>query len=85
MNCPALGLRVASVIFGLVGLLHLIRIFCAHLSIQVCGCYVGRRWSIISVIVLAALCIWMWKLASQVGKSKTETPPAATPPAGPSA
>ena len=33
MNSPALGLRVASVIFGLMGLGHLIRmIVCANIS-----------------------------------------------------
>ena len=28
------------------------------------------------VIVLAALCVWLWMLASKAAKSKVETPPA---------
>ena len=75
MNSPALGLRVASVIFGLLGLGHLIRII-GGVNMQVCGCYVGRRWSVIAVIVLAALCVWLWMLAYTAAKPKVETPPA---------
>lgn len=75
MNSPALGLRVASVIFGLMGLGHLIRII-ACAGLQVGSCYIGRRWSVIAVILLAALCVWLWMLASKAAKSKVETPPA---------
>jgi hypothetical protein len=75
MNCPAIGLRVASVIFGLMGLGHLIRIFaCTHL--QVGSCLIGRRWSVAAVIVLGALCVWLWMLASKACKAKDEAPPA---------
>jgi len=75
MNSPTLGLRVASVIFGLMGLAHVIRII-AHLNVQIGSCPFGRRWSALAVIVLGALSIWMCKLASAAAKSKTETPPA---------
>lgn len=74
MNSPVLGLRVASVIFGLMGLCHLIRII-ARAGLQVGCCLIGRQWSVVAVIVLAALCVWMWRLASTAAKSKTETPP----------
>ena len=75
MNCPALGLRVASVIFGLMGLGQLIRII-ACTNLQVGSCHIGRRWSVVAVIVLAALCVWLWMLASKACKAKGEAPPA---------
>jgi type VI protein secretion system component VasK len=75
MNSPALGLRVASVIFGLMGLAHLIRIILS-MGLQVGGWLVGRRWSVIAVIVLAALCVWLWMLASKAAKAKNEILPA---------
>jgi hypothetical protein len=75
MNSPALGLRVASVVFGLMGLGQLIRII-AHIQVLANGCPVGRRWSALGVLVFAALCVWLWMLASKAGKPKVETPPA---------
>jgi len=75
MNCPTLGLRVASVIFGLMGLGQLIRII-ACTNLQVGSCHIGRRWSVVAVIVLAALCVWLWMLASKACKAKSEAPPA---------
>ena len=74
MNCPALGLRVASVIFGLMGLGQLVRII-ACTNLQVGTCLIGRRWSAVAVIVLAALCVWLWMLASKACKAKCEAPP----------
>jgi hypothetical protein len=75
MNSPALGLRVSSVIFGLAGLAHLIRIILS-LGVQVGGYIIGRRWSVVAVIVCAALCVWLWMLASKAAKLKAEIPPA---------
>jgi type VI protein secretion system component VasK len=75
MNSPVVGLRVASALFGLAGLCHLIRIFSLR-SLQYGGWIIGRRWSAVAVIVLGALCIWLWMLASKTAKSTVETPPA---------
>jgi hypothetical protein len=75
MNSPAIGLRVASVIFGLMGLSHVARII-ANTGLQVGGCIIGRQWSAVAVIILAALCVWLWMLASKAAKSKVEVPPA---------
>jgi hypothetical protein len=75
MNSPVVGLRVASVVIGLVGLGQLIRIICC-VSVQVGGCLVGRRWSVVAVIVLAALCVWLWMLASKAAKATVQAPPA---------
>jgi len=75
MNSPALGLRVASVIFGLMGLGQLIRVI-MHESVQVGSCLIGRRWSAVAFVVLAALCVWLWMLASKGAEAKGGTPPA---------
>lgn len=75
MNSQTLGLRVASAIFGLVGLGHLLRIL---LKVQVVfgGWFVQRRWSAVVVIVCGALCIWLWRLSTQGATPKTDLPPA---------
>jgi hypothetical protein len=57
------------------GLGHLIRI-AAHVNLLVGSHLIHRRWSGVSVIVLAALCVWLWMLASKAECPKTETPPA---------
>lgn len=78
MNSQTLGLRVASVIFGLVGLGHLLRIL-LKMQLVVGGWYVQRRWNVVAVIVCGALCIWLWQLSTQGAKPKADLPP--TPPA----
>jgi hypothetical protein len=75
MNCQALGLRVASVVFGIMCLGHLLRII-VHLDMRVGGYIIHRRWSGVAVIVLAALCVWLWTLASKAACPNAETPPA---------
>lgn len=74
MNCPAVGLRVASVIFGLMGLAHLFRII-VRMSLQVGACHIGQRWSAAAFIILVALCAWMWRLASKADGAKSPLPP----------
>ena len=75
MNCPTLGLRVASAVFGLISLGHLIRIVFG-MWLQIGSLVIGRRWSLVAVIVFAALCAWMWKLACQTAKAKVDAAPA---------
>ena len=75
MNSPALGLHVASVIFGLMGLGHLVRII-ACVNLQVGSCSIGRWWSVVPVIVLAALCVWLWMLAAKTEQPKPDAAPA---------
>ncbi|MFI5337512.1 MAG: hypothetical protein ACHQ5A_12050 [Opitutales bacterium] len=75
MNSQTLGLRVASVIFGIMGLAHLIRIL-AGANVQVSNYMIGRRWSAVAVFFLAGLCSWLWRVSSQAAKAKTEPPPA---------
>ncbi len=76
MNSPALGLRLASVIFGLICLGHVIRIL-AHINVVVAGESIGRRWSAIAAVLLAALCGWLWSLASRAKAAEGPVPPAA--------
>ena len=76
MNSPTLGLRVASVLFGLASLAHLVRLF-TKLQVVIGTCYIQRRWNLVAFIILAALCVWMWRLASQLAKPKQPEPPKA--------
>jgi hypothetical protein len=75
MNCPIVGLRVSSVIFGLAALAHLIRIILGW-GVEIDGYLLGRRWSVVAVVICAALCVWLWMLACKAAKSKAEPPPA---------
>jgi uncharacterized membrane protein len=67
MKSQILGLRVASVVFGLICLAQLLRII-ARISIEAGGCYVPRWISAIVVLVAGALCVWLWMLASKADK-----------------
>ena len=75
MNSPTCGLRVASVVFGLVCLAQLLRII-TGLAIIVDGHIIGRRFSAIAVIIAGALCIWLWILSSKTDKPKSDATPA---------
>ena len=66
MNSPRTGLRVASIIFALFALGHLLRLI-KHAQVIV-GSYtipMGVSW--VALIVAIILCIWMWRLASSRG------------------
>lgn len=76
MKMQSLGLRVASVVFGLVCLGHLLRVF-LRFDIHIDGFYVHRWMSAVAVVVTALLSVWLWMLA------KPETEPAAKPGPGP--
>jgi hypothetical protein len=68
MNSPKVGLRIASAIFGLVGLVHLIRVL-TDTEVRV-GTYQVALWpSVIAVVVTAILCGWMWRLAALTQKT----------------
>jgi hypothetical protein len=66
MNSPKVGLRVASVIFGLFALGHLARLIKG--SQVILGSHqipMGLSW--VALIIAALLCIWLWGLASKLG------------------
>ena len=75
MNSPTCGLRVASVVFGLMCLGQLIRII-ALLQIHVGGFYVHRWISAVAVVVTGLLCVWLWMLASKADQPKPDAAPA---------
>ncbi len=64
MNSQRTGLRIASVIFGLVSIIHLWRALFSHFKVQIASHVISPGASWIFVIVGAVLCIWMWKLSS---------------------
>ena len=63
MNSSVLGLRVASVVFGLMSLAQLLRLLIRPL-VLVAGHEVPLWPSALALVVLGGLSIWMWKLAN---------------------
>jgi hypothetical protein len=63
MNSQRNGLRVASVIFGLIALAHIIRLF-KHAKINVATHVIPMEISWIGIIVFGLLCVWMWRLSA---------------------
>ena len=63
MKAQIVGLRVASIIFGLITLAQV-----ARLVIQpevVVNGYLMPLWpSTLAVVILGGLCIWLWKLSA---------------------
>jgi hypothetical protein len=62
MNSRTTGLRVASVVFGLMAIAQLVRLLIRP-EVIVAG-YPMPLWpSVVALIILAGLSLWMWKLA----------------------
>jgi len=62
MNSQVIGLRVASVVFGLVSLAQLGRLV-TRAEVLVAG-YQFPLWpSAVAFVVAGGLCLWMWKLS----------------------
>jgi len=66
MNSPTTGLRVASFLFGIFAIGHLLRLI-NHAQVTVGTLTIPMGVSWIALIVAAILCIWMWRLASRLG------------------
>ncbi len=64
MKSQILGLRVASMLFGLIGLGHVLRIV-LDIRIVVGDVYLQRRWNAVAAVILAALCVWLWRLSTK--------------------
>ena len=63
MNSPRTGLRVASVIFGIFAIAHLVRLINqAQVTVGSHTIPMGLSW--VALIIAAILCIWFWRLAS---------------------
>jgi hypothetical protein len=66
MNSQRTGLRVASFIFAIFAIGHLIRLINnAQVTVGTHTISMGVSW--IALIVAAILCIWMWRLSSRTG------------------
>ena len=57
--------KIASVIFGIIALLHLLRLTFFHLEIRVGGCEVPLWISLPGFFVTAILSIGLWKEANR--------------------
>jgi Flp pilus assembly protein TadB len=64
VNSPKSGLRVASVLFGILAIGHLLRLINqAQVIVGTLTIPMGLSW--IALIVATILCVWFWRLASQ--------------------
>lgn len=68
MNSPKCGLRLSSVLFGLMSLGQLWR-FIARPDVLVAGSPMPLWPSLVAFLILAALCIWLWRLSNKVVSS----------------
>jgi len=64
MNSPKYGLRLASVLFGLMSLAQLWRLV-AQPNVIVDGNPVPVWPSALAFVILAALSLWLWRLGSR--------------------
>jgi hypothetical protein len=62
MNSQVLGLRVASIIFGLMSLAQLLRLVIQP-EVLVAGHQMPLWPSVLALVVLGGLSIWLWKLS----------------------
>ena len=62
MNSQILGLRLASIVFGLISIAHLIRLI-IRLEVLVCGYRIPLWPSALAFLVLGGLSLWLWKLS----------------------
>lgn len=63
MSVQALGLRVASILFGLMSLAQLLRL-AIRPEVLVAGHLMPLWPSVLAFVILAGLSIWLWRLAS---------------------
>jgi hypothetical protein len=66
MNSPTTGLRVASVLFGIFAIGHLLRLI-KHAQVIVGSHTIPMGLSWVALIVAAILCIWFWRLSNLRG------------------
>jgi len=66
MNSPTTGLRVASIIFGIFAIGHLLRLI-KHAQVTVGTHTIPMGLSWVALIVAAILCIWLWRLSTLRG------------------
>ena len=64
MNSQILGLRVASVVFGVICLVQLARLIIRP-EVLVAGHLIPLWPSVLAVLILASLGFWLWRLAGK--------------------
>jgi hypothetical protein len=57
-------LRISSVLFGLVAVGHLLRLF-RHWSFEIAGRSVPTGASLVALVIAGCLCVWGLRLSSQ--------------------
>ena len=62
MNSLIFGLRVAGTIFGIVSLLHLLRIV-TEATVIIAGYSLPMWINVMGFIAAGFLCVWLWKLS----------------------
>jgi hypothetical protein len=62
MSSAATGLRVASVLFAIFALAHIIRLI-GHIHVTVGAIHIPMWVSVVALIVAGLLCIWLWRLS----------------------
>jgi len=63
MNSPKTALRIASVLFGIFAIAHLLRLI-NHAQVTLGTHTIPMTVSWIALIVAAILCIWFWRLST---------------------
>ena len=66
MNSPTTGLRIASVLFGIFAIAHLLRLI-NHAQVTVGTHTIPMAVSWIALVVAGILCIWFWRLSNLRG------------------
>jgi uncharacterized membrane protein YecN with MAPEG domain len=66
MNSPTTGLRVASIIFAIFALFHIVRLL-LQIQVTVGTHSIPMALSWVALVVAAILCIWMWRLSNLRG------------------
>ena len=67
MNSPITGLRVASIVFGLIAVAQLARIV-VRSEVLVAGYPVPLWPCVLAFVIMSGLSHWMWKLARTPGR-----------------
>ena len=63
MNSQKRGLRVASIVFALFALGHVVRL-ATKAEVTVGGNQIGLWVSVVALLVAAALSLWLWRLSA---------------------
>ncbi|MGH8101212.1 MAG: hypothetical protein ACREIW_07935 [Chthoniobacterales bacterium] len=64
MSSPATGLRVASVLFAVFAIGHIIRLI-GQIQVTVGATQIPMWVSLVALFVAGFLCIWFWRLSAR--------------------